>query len=108
MCAALHADQHLENIIDIVHKSKNRYALQVYDKEGVDRTPKQLVQRQMVPTQLPMQAALPSMLSGGKDTGGSVLGRQQRESRMSSRVSKLSELCLLLMPSLAIMVDLAM
>ena len=75
--------------------------MQVYDEEGVDRTPKQLVQRQMVPTQPPLQAALPSMLPGGKNTGGSILGRQHRESRMSSRVSKLSELCLLLMPSVS-------
>ena len=48
--------------------------MQVYDEEGVDRTPKQLVQRQMVPTQPPLQAPLPSMLPGGKNTGGSIPG----------------------------------
>ena len=66
--------------------------LQVYDEEGVDRTPKQLVQRQMVSVQPPPQAALPSMLPGGhRPPGASILGRHHRESRMGSRMSKLSK-----------------
>ena len=97
---------HIRNCVvadNSVHRSSMWNAVQVYDEEGVDRTPQQLVQRQMVPTQPPPQAALSSMLPGGKNTGGSILGRQHRESRMSSRVSKLSELCLPVMPSLAIL-----
>ena len=71
--------------------------MQVYDEDGVDRTPKQLVQRQMVSVRPPPHAALSSMLSGGvRNTGGSILGRQHhRESRMSSRMSKLSMASLL-------------
>ena len=65
---------------------------QVYDEEGVDRTPKQLAQRQMVHVRPPPQAALPGLLPGGaRVPGGSILGRHHRESRMSSRVSKLSK-----------------
>lgn len=63
--------------------------MQVFDEEGLDRTPKPLVQRQMVPTRQPPQA-LPSVLAGGARPTGSILGRSHRESRMSSRVSKLS------------------
>ena len=106
--AASHAYQQVCNMMHFQHKPIIQDAVQVYDEEGVDRTPKQLVQRQVVPTQAPLHAALPSMLPSGENNGGSILGRQHRESRMSSRVSKLSELCLLLTPSLAITVDLAM
>ncbi len=62
--------------------------VQVYDEEGVDRTPKQLVQRQMVSVRPPQQPALP----GGPRTTASIsiLGRHHRESRMGSRMSKLS------------------
>lgn len=64
----------------------------MYDEEGVDRTPKQLVQRQMVSVRPPPQAALPGLMPGGaRAPGGSILGRHHRESRMSSRVSKLSK-----------------
>ena len=67
--------------------------VQVYDEEGVDRTPKQLVQRQMVSARPAQQPGVPSTLPGGPRTTASVsiLGRHHRESRMGSRMSKLSE-----------------
>ena len=64
----------------------------MYDEEGVDRTPKQLVQRQMVSARPPPQAALPTMLPGApRLPSASILGRHHRESRMGSRMSKLSK-----------------
>ncbi len=79
-------------IIEQVQDLHKRQSAQVYDEVGVDRTPKQLVQRQMVPVRPPQQAALPSLLpSGMRVAGGSILGCHHWESRMSSRVSKLSE-----------------
>ena len=75
-----------------LHTLYRRQSVQVYDEEGVDRTPKQLAQRQMVPVRPPPQAALPGLLPGrARVPGGSILGRHHRESRMSSRVSKLSK-----------------
>lgn len=66
--------------------------VQVYDEEGVDRTPKQLVQRQMMSVRPPQHAGLPAMLPGGdRLPDASILGRHHRESRMGSRMSKLSE-----------------
>ena len=64
----------------------------MYDEEGVDRTPKQLVQRQMVSVRPPQQHPLPATLPAGPRTTASVsvLGRHNRESRMGSRMSKLS------------------
>ena len=70
--------------------------MQVYDEDGEDRTPRQLVQRQMVSVRPPSQAALPSALPvGTRPANASILGRHHRESRMDSRVSKLSETHLL-------------
>ena len=66
--------------------------VQVYDEEGVDRTPKQLVQRQMVSLRPPQQAGRPAVLPvGSRLPTASILGRHHRESRMGSRMSKLSE-----------------